>query len=170
MLTICWRSSAFTATVVFWKILMEVFTVPAPWWPRWCRKCLCDWQKLEKTWILWDAAMFLTWCSNFVQTWMKKNGIQLLFYFVILVNVVVLSKRMSFFSSLGQVFGLKFSRIAVSRKSLQMVSKTDLITNGLIFRFFDGICRFSLISYLYGLKYARIAQTRFASDDIKSFR
>ena len=46
-------------------------------------------------------------------------------------------------------------------KRLQMDSKTDLFTNGLIFGFLLGIWLFSLASYLYGLKLAWIAETCF---------
>ena len=44
---------------------------------------------------------------------------------------------MSFFSCVSG-FRLKFSRIALLRKRLQLDSKSDLTTNGLILGFFVG--------------------------------
>ena len=84
-----------------------------------------------------------------------KEGIdiQLIFYFVILVNIVAPFMRMSFFH-----LWVRFSRIVISPKRLQLHSKTDLITNGLSLGFFAGIWLFPLTSYLYGLKSARIGQ------------
>ena len=67
-------------------------------------------------------------------------------------------------------FRLKFSRIAPLRKRLQLDSKSDLTTNGLILDYFVGIWFPWLTSYLYGLKFAWIAQVCFSFDDIKSFR
>ena len=54
-------------------------------------------------------------------------------------------------------FWLKFSRIALWRKRLQLHPKSDLNTNGLILGYFEKWL-FSLTSYLYGLKFARYAQ------------
>ena len=56
------------------------------------------------------------------------------------------------------------------RKRLQLVSKTELTTNGLVNVFFVGLCLVSSTSRLYGLKSAKIAKVLFFFDDIKSFR
>ena len=64
---------------------------------------------------------------------------------------------MSFFSYvLG--FTLKFSRIALSRKCLQLDSKSDLTTNGFFLGFSVGKWLLFPISDLYGLKIAENAQ------------
>ena len=76
---------------------------------------------------------------------------------------------MSFFSCVSG-FRLKFFRIALLRKRLQLDSKIDLTTNGLILEFFVGKWIFSLTSYLYGVKFARIAQLLFVFDDIQFFQ
>ena len=65
------------------------------------------------------------------------------------------------FSAMFQVLDLNFSRIALWRKRLQLDSKNDLTTNGLISGFFVGNWLLSPTSYLYGLKSARIAQFLF---------
>ena len=74
------------------------------------------------------------------------------------------------FFSCVSCFRVKFFRIALWRKRLQLDSKSDLTTNGLILRFFVGIWLLSLTSYLYGLKSARVAQLLFYFDDINFFR
>ena len=75
---------------------------------------------------------------------------------------------LSFFSCVSG-FRLKFSRIALLRKRLQLDAKSDLTTNGLSFGFFVGKWLLWLTSYLYGLKFARIFQLLFFFDDIKFF-
>ena len=62
-----------------------------------------------------------------------------------------------FFLSCVSIIRSKFSRIALWRKRLQLDSRSDLTTNGLIFGFFVRKWLPSLTSYLYGLKSARIA-------------
>ena len=75
-----------------------------------------------------------------------------------------------FFLSCVSGFRLKFSRIALSWKRLQLDSRSDLTTNGLILGFFVGKCLLSLTSYLFELKSAGIAQLLFFFDDMKLFR
>ena len=74
-----------------------------------------------------------------------------------------------FFSCVSS-FRLKFSPIALWRKRLQLDSKSDLTTNGLILGFFAIKWLLSLTSYLCGLKSARDAQMLFYFDDINFFR
>ena len=114
--------------------------------------------------------MSLTCCLNIVQTEMKETGYSFSFYFLVLMDIVASVIGMSFFICVSG-FRLKFSRIALLRKRLQLDSKTDLITKGLIFVFFFvGICLVSSTSCLHGLKSAKIAQMLFFFDDIKSIR
>ena len=62
------------------------------------------------------------------------NWLQLFFYFIALMGIVAPVIGMSFFSC-ASGFGLKFSRIALLRKRLQLDSKSELTTNGLILGF-----------------------------------
>ena len=87
----------------------------------------------------------------------EGNWLQLLFYLIVLMGIVASVIGLSFFSYVSG-FRLKFSRIALRRKRLQLDSKSDLTTNGLIFGFFVGKWILSSTSYLYGLNFARIAQ------------
>ena len=75
-----------------------------------------------------------------------------------------------FFSAVFQVLNLKFSRIALWLKRLQLDSTSDLTTNGLILGFFVQKWLFSLTSYLFGLKSSRIAQFLFFFVVINFFR
>ena len=100
----------------------------------------------------------------------EGNWLQLLFYFIVLMGTVASVIGMSFFFSCVSGFRLKFSRIALLRKRLQLDSKSDLTTNGLILGFFVGKWLLSLTSYLYKLKSAGIAQLLFLFDDMNFFR
>ena len=73
-----------------------------------------------------------------------------------------------FFSAMFQV--LDWSFLVFWPKRLQLDSKSDLTTNGLILGFFVGKWLLWLTSYLYGLKFAKIAQLLFFFDDINFFR
>ena len=110
--------------------------------------------------------LVLKYCSDINE----GNWLQLLLYFIVLMGIVASVIGMSFFICVSS-FRLKFSRIVFLRKRLQLDSKTDLITNGLIFGFFFvGICLVSSTSCLHGLNCAKVAQMLFFFEDIKSFR
>ena len=146
-------------------MLMELIIALACWWP-WARlKCISSLRTLEK------ILNFLR-CIHFIDLVLKSgsdinegNWLQLLFYFIVLMGIVASVIGMSFFSC-GSGFILKFSRIALWRKRLQLDSNSDLTTNGLILGCFVGKWLLSSTSYLYGLKSARIAQLLFFFDDI----
>ena len=76
---------------------------------------------------------------------------------------------MSFFISVSGL-RLKFARIALLWKRLQLDSKIALTRNGLSLGFFGQNWLLSLTSYLYGLKSARNAQFLLFFDDVKLFR
>ena len=63
----------------------------------------------------------------------EENGNTFFLHFIGEYSCIVKSNE--FFIICGSSFGLKVSRIALLRKSLQLDSKTDLITNGLTFVF-----------------------------------
>ena len=65
----------------------------------------------------------------------EGNWLQLLFYFIVLMGIVASVIGMGFFFSCVSGFRLKFSRIALLRKRLQLDSKSDLTKNGLILGF-----------------------------------
>ena len=99
----------------------------------------------------------------------EVNWLQLVFYFNVLISIAASVNGMSFFIYVSGC-RLKFSRIAVSRKRLQLESKTDFTTIAFFLEFFVGICLDSSTSCLLGLKLGKIAHLLFFFDDIKVFR
>ena len=67
----------------------------------------------------------------------ERNWLQLLFYLLELIGIVVAVTGTSFFSCVSG-FRLKFSRIELLRKRLLLDSKRDLTSNGLILGFIVG--------------------------------
>ena len=169
VLTVFWCSTSYTVIVVHWSMLMEPVNAPARWWPGACLKCVSGLPRLEKT------LNFLRYIHNFDLVLRygsdikEGNWLQLLFYFILLVGKVA-SVIGKFFLSCGSCFRLKFSRIALWPKRLQLDSKSDLATNGLILGFSVKKWLLSLTSYLYGLKFAIIVQLLMVFEDIKNFR
>ena len=137
-------------------MLMEPVNAPARWWPCACLKCVSGLRRLGKTLNFLRCKhvtdLVLKYCSDINE----GNWLQLLFYFIVLMGTVGSVVGMSFFSCVSG-FRLKFSRIALLRKRLQLDFKSDLTTNGLIVGFFVGKWLLSLTSYLYGLNFATIA-------------
>ena len=99
----------------------------------------------------------------------EGNWLQLLFYFIVLLGTVASVTGMSFFSFVSG-FRLKFSRFALLRKRLQLDSKSDLTTNGLIV----GLFCWEMASFVDFIsvwtKICKKAQLLFFFDDIKFFR
>ena len=123
--------------VVLWKMLIEPINAPARWWPCACLKCVSGLRRLEKT------LNFLR-CINVIDQVLEdgsdineRNWLQLFFYFIALVSIVVSVIGMKFFTCVS-CFRLKFSRIALWRERMQLDSKSDLSTKGLILRFLAG--------------------------------
>ena len=107
------------------------------------------------------------------QIWFRHKWKKLVTVFVLLFCVEKcnsLSSWNEFFLSCVSGFKPRFSRIELWRKRLQVDSRSDLTTNGLILEFLAGKCFPSLTSYLYGLISARTAHLFFVFDDIKFFR
>ena len=147
---------------------MEPVNAPARWWPCACLKCVSGRRRLEKTLNFLRYIHVFDLMLKYGSDINEGNWLQLLFYFIVLMGIVASVVRMSFFTC-GSGFILKFSRIALWRKRLQLDCKSDLATNGLILGFFVGKLLLSSTSYLYGLKSARIAQLLVSFDHI-SFR
>ena len=165
-LTVFWRSSSYTVIIVLWKMLMEPVNALYHWWHCACLKCVSGLRRLKKTLKFLRCIHVHDLVLKFGSDINERNWLQFLFYFFELRGISASVIAMSFFSCVPG-FRLKISRIAFWRERLQMDSKSDLTTNGLILGFFVGKWLPSLTSYLYGLKCARIAQLRFSFCDIK---
>ena len=148
---------------------MEPSNAIACWWPCFCWKCVAGLRRLEKTGTFGDAYKFCSWCSSDVQTLMKEKGYTHLYGHWLGEDSCTVNWN-EFFFVCGSGIRLKFSCIALFLKRLHLGSKTDLTTNGFIFKFFVELCRLLSSSYLHGLKSVRIAHLCFSFDDIQSFR
>ena len=160
VLTAFWYSTSYTVIIVFWMMLMEPVDAPARWWPCACLTCVSGLRRLESNFIFLRCINVFDLVLKYGSDINEGNWLQLLFCFIVLIGMVASVIGMSFFSCVSG-FRLKFSRIALWRKRLQLDSKSDLTSNGLILGFFVGKWLLSSTSSLYGLKSARIAQLLF---------
>ena len=119
----------------------------ARWWPCACLKCVFGLRRLEKTLNFLRCIDVIDLVLKYGSGIIEGNWLQLLFYFIVLMGIVAYVFGMSFFSCVSG-FRLKFSGIAILRECLQLDSKSDLTTSGLILRFFDEKWLLSLTSYL----------------------
>ena len=161
VLTVLWFSLSYTVRVVLWNMVMEHIKAPARWWHCACLKCVFGLLILEKTLNFLRCIHVFDLVLKYGSDINEGNWLQLPFYFIALIGIVASVLGMNFFFSCVSGFRLKFSRIALWRKRLQLDSKSDLTTNGLILGFFVAKWRLSLTSYLCGLKSARSAQLLF---------
>ena len=130
-------------------------------WPAKTRKLL---EFFEMHTCLWPGARI--W---FRHKWKKLVTASLLLHCIVGYSYRRYWKCVFFFRCVSG-FRLKFSRIALWRKSLQLDSRNDLATNGSILGFFLRKWFLSLTSYLYRPKSAQIAQLLFVFDDINFFQ
>ena len=115
-------------------------------WPAKTRKNL---ELFEMHTYLWPGAQIV-----FRLKWRKLVTASLLLHCIDWYSCFRFWKE--FFFSCVSDFRLKYSRIALWRKRLQLDSKSDLTLNGLVLWFSNAKWFPSLTSYLYGLKSARI--------------
>ena len=133
--------------------------VPEKWfWPAKTRK---NWNFLRCIHVF---DLVLNYCSDI---WGKLATSSILFHCT--VGYIFLGFRNEFFILCFR-FQIEFFRIPMSRKCLQLDSKSDLTTNGLILEFFVGIRLFLLTSWMHGMKLAWNARMWFSFVDIKYFR
>ena len=169
MLTVFWCSTPYAVKIVGWEMLMEPVNAPTCLWPWACLKCVSGLRRLERTLNFLRCIHVLDPVLKYGSDINEGNWLQLLFYFIVLIGMVASVIGIRFFRYVSG-FGSKFSRIALLRKRLQLDSKSDLATNGLILGFFVGKWLLSSTSFLYRLKSTGIAQLLFFFDGIKLFR
>ena len=168
VLTAFWCSTPYTVIIVLWKMHVERVNAFARWWPWACLKCISGLRRLEKTLMFLTCILVIDLVLKYGSDINERNWIQLLFFFIVLMGIIVSVIGMSF-SSCVSSFILKFSRIAIWRKRLQFDSKSDLTTDGLSLEFCVGKWLLPLTYYLCGLKSARNAQLLFFFDVIIFF-
>ena len=151
-------------------MLVEPVNAHARWWPCACRKCVSGLRRREKTLNFLRCIHVFDLVLKYGSDINEGNWLQLLFYFIVLIGIVApVIYWNEFFLSCVSGFRLKFSRIALRWKRLQLDSRSDLATNGSILGFLVQKWLLSLTSYLYGLEFARIAQLLLVFDDINFF-
>ena len=135
VLTVFWFSTTYTAIIVLWKMLMEPVNTPAHWWPCACLKCVSGLRRLEKPLNFLRCIHVIDLVLKYGSDINEVTGYS--FFLASLYWLVWLPPLLEWvFFSCVSCFRLKFSRIALWRKRMQLDSKSDLTTNGLILRFF----------------------------------
>ena len=125
-------STSYTVLIVLWKMLMEPVNAPACWWPCACLTSVSGLRRLERNFNFLRRIHVFDMVLKYGSDINEGNWLQLLLYFIVLMGIVVASViGMTFFSYVSG-FRLKFCRIALWRKRLQLDSKSDLTTKGLI--------------------------------------
>ena len=150
------------------KMLVEPVKAHARWWPCACLKCVFGLRRLEKTLNFLRCIHIIDLVLKYASNINEGNWLQLVFQFIVLIGMVASVIGINFFSCVSG-FGSKFSRIALWRKRLQLDSKSDLATDGLILGFFVGKWLLPLTCNPCGLKSAWIAYLLFLFDDINFF-
>ena len=126
MLIVFWCTTSNTVLKVLWKMCVEPVIAHACWWPCTCLKCVRkNLEFFEVHTCHWPGAQI--W---FRYKWKKLVTASVLLYCVEKCNSLQYWKK--FFLSCVSGFRSKFSRIAQWRKRLQLDSRSDLTTNGLI--------------------------------------
>ena len=148
-------------------MLMEPVNAPARWWLCTCLQCVSCLRALDKTLTFLRREHVIDLVPKYGSGINEENWLQLQIYFNALMSTVASVLVLSFFSRVSG-FRSKVSRIALLRKRLQLESKKDLTTNGLILGLY-GKWLLSLTSYQYGLKSGRFAPLLFFLDAIIFF-
>ena len=117
---------------------METVNAPARWWHCACLKCVSGLRRQEKTLNFLICIHVIDLVLKYGSDINEGNWLQLLFYFIVLMGIVASVIGMSFFSCVPG-FRLKFFRIALLRKRLQLDSKRDLTTTGFCLELFGRL-------------------------------
>ena len=115
LMIVIWWSSMYTIMFVFWVLLVEPANAPIRNWLCCFRKCTSGLRRLEITWSFrrrinpGPGAQTL-----FRHNWTKL--IQLLFYFLVLLNVAASFSRLSFFNLLVTLYVEIFACCSVTER------------------------------------------------------
>ena len=150
-------------------MLVEPANALAPRWPCWCLKCASGLRRLEKNLNFLRCILVIDLVLKYGSDINDENWLQLLPWFIVLIGINASVLRMSFFSCVSG-FRLKFSGIALWRKRLQLDSKNDLTTKGLILGFFVWEMASFVDFKSVWSKICKNCSILFLFDDIKSFR
>ena len=150
-------------------MLMLPLNATAPHWPCTCLKCGSGLRRLEKTLNFLRCLLVIDLVLKYGSDIDEGNSIQLLFYFIMLVGIVVSVTGMSFFQVCSRFYIEVFSYCSLTET--YAIGFPKWFDNEWIdFGFFVGKWLLSSTFYLYGLKSARIAELLLFFEDIKFFR
>ena len=135
-------------------MLMEPVKALIRWYHCACLTCVSGLQRLEKTLNFLRCIHVIDLALKYGSEINEGNWLQLLFYFIVLMGIVASVLGMSFFFSCVLGFRLKFSHTALSRKSLQLNSKSDWRRTRLFLEFLVALCLVSSTACLHGVDYA----------------
>ena len=96
VLAVFWCSTSNAAIVVLWKMLMQPVNAPARWWPCACLNCVSGLRRLEKTLNFLICICVFDLVLKYGSDINEGNWLQLLFYFIVLIGIVVSVVGMSF--------------------------------------------------------------------------
>ena len=152
VLPVFWDSTSYIVIPLIWTMLMEPVNAAARCWPCAFLKWVSGLRGLEELVLfemhtcLWPGAQIL-----FRHKWRNLATASALLHCNDTYSCLGSWKEFFFWIS---AFRFKFSRVAMSRKRLQLESKSDLTTTVLFSEIFVEICLVSSISYLHGLNFA----------------
>ena len=124
VLTVFWCSASYTVIIVFSMRLMELVNAPARCWSLACLKSVSG-QRILEIFELFQMHTCLYLVLKYCSDINEGIGMQLLFTLLFIEENSCVVYKNEFFSSVGQVFVLKFARIAVLRKCLLLGSESD---------------------------------------------
>ena len=141
VLTVFWCTTSYTVIFVLWKVLMEPVNALAHRWPCASLKSVSGLRRLEKT--LNFLRCICHWPG--AQRWFRHKWRRLVTASLLLHCIggySCLRYWNEFFSAVFHVLHWTFLVLHFSRKRLQLESKSDLTTNGLIFGFLSDYASF----------------------------
>ena len=96
VLYVCWCTTSYTVITVLWKKLMEPVNALAHCWPSACQKSVSGPRRLEKTLNFLRCIHVIDLVLKYGSDINEGNWLQLLFYFLVLIDIVVSVIGMSF--------------------------------------------------------------------------
>ena len=114
VLTAFWCSTPYTVIIVLWKMHVEPVNALARWWPWACLKCVSGLRRLEKTLMFLTCILVIDLVLKYGSDINEGNWIQLLFYFIVLMDILVSVIGMSFFQLCFKFYIEVFSYCALT--------------------------------------------------------
>ena len=108
VLTVFSCTTSYTVIFVLWKMLMEPVNAPAYRWPCACLKCVSGLRRRENSLNFLRCILVFDLVLEYGSDMNERNWLQLLLYFIVLIDTVASVIGMSFFSAVFQVLDWSF--------------------------------------------------------------